>query len=403
VARRRFQRGSVYLNRAGTVWLGSWTEYVVDPNGTVRRRRREITLTPIRNANGEVMGKKDARRLLQPYLDRANASLATPARELKKATFSEFAMIWERDYLSLLKPSTKPTMRGHVKKLMTFVGSKEIRQIGPADVQQLIAKMDAEGYDPKTIRNLWATLHLILEAALNQGYSDKSLPRPKLPRALKKKARHFLLAEVAKIIAASKGDHRVFYWLAAETGLRAGELAALSLTDITSADVTVNHSVWNGRIGTPKTQNAMRTIAVSPQLAAMLGEQIERQKTKGHNFLFSAATGSPWDMNTFRKREMQPLLAMLQVPNGGFHAFRHFNASLLLGPLRVPLKTVHERQGHALSGSLTLDVYTHAEMSENVEAAQKAGEEIEKAVNSVRLTAVQEKGPPTGESEALAA
>jgi hypothetical protein len=26
-----------------------------------------------------------------------------------------------------------------------------------------------------------------------------------------------------KIIAASQGEHRVFYWLAAETGLRAGE------------------------------------------------------------------------------------------------------------------------------------------------------------------------------------
>jgi hypothetical protein len=42
-------------------------------------------------------------------------------------------------------------------------------------------------------------------------------------------------------------------------------------------------------------------------------------------------------------------------------------------------------------------------MPENVEAAQLAGEAIQKAVNSVSLTAVQEKGPPTGESEALAA
>jgi hypothetical protein len=59
--------------------------------------------------------------------------------------------------------------------------------------------------------------------------------------------------------------------------------------------------------------------------------------------------------------------------------------------------------GHALSGSLTLDVYTHAEIPQNVEAARQAGEATEKAVNSVSLTTVQEKGPPTGESEALAA
>jgi hypothetical protein len=59
----------------------------------------------------------------------------------------------------------------------------------------------------------------------------------------------------------------------------------------------------------------------------------------------------------------------------------------------VPLKAIQERLGHASAGSLTLDVYTHAEWEENVEAAQLAGERIEKAVNSVSLTAIQQKGP----------
>ncbi len=59
------------------------------------------------------------------------------------------------------------------------------------------------------------------------------------------------------------------------------------------------------------------------------------------------------------------------------------------------------RLGHALSGSLTLDVYTHAELPENIEAARLAGDAIEKAVNSVSLTAVQEKGPAGGVQQAL--
>jgi hypothetical protein len=44
----------------------------------------------------------------------------------------------------------------------------------------------------------------------------------------------------------------------------------------------------------------------------------------------------------------------------------------------------------------------HAEWEQNVEAAKLAGEAIEKAMNSVRLSAVQQKGPLTGASEALA-
>ena len=401
VARRRFQRGSVFQNKTRSVWLGTFSEYVLDADGVERRKRKSVVLGPVRRPDGEEMRKREAQRLLQPYLDRVNSSISVSSRENKSATFEAFVLIWERDYLSLSKPSTQATMRGHAKKLKSFFGSKELRQIGAADVQRLVAKMEADGYEPKTTRNLWATLRLILDAGLAQGYVDRVLPKPKLPRASKRKPRYFRLAEVAKIIAASKGEAQVFYWLAAETGLRAGELMALRLADVTPTNITVNQAVWNGKVSTPKTQNALRTVAVSPQLARLLAEQVERQKAKRHDFLFSTSAGTPWDINLFRKRKMKPLLESLGIQQAGLHAFRHFNASLL-DSLRVPLKTIQERLGHALSGSLTLDVYTHAEMPENVEAGLRAGEAIEKAVNSVSLTAIQEKGPLGGVQEALA-
>jgi hypothetical protein len=43
------------------------------------------------------------------------------------------------------------------------------------------------------------------------------------------------------------------------------------------------------------------------------------------------------------------------VSRKGFHAFRHLNVSLM-DRLRVPLKTIKERIGHAFIGSFTLDV-----------------------------------------------
>jgi hypothetical protein len=49
--------------------------------------------------------------------------------------------------------------------------------------------------------------------------------------------------------------------------------------------------------------------------------------------------------------------------------------------LRVPLKTIQERIGHALTGSFTLDVYGHTlDWSANDEAAKGLGNEIAKAV-----------------------
>jgi hypothetical protein len=55
----------------------------------------------------------------------------------------------------------------------------------------------------------------------------------------------------------------------------------------------------------------------------------------------------------------------------------------MLDALRVPLKTIQERIGHALTGSFTLDVYGgQLEWGRNLEAAQLVGAELEKAVKA---------------------
>ena len=400
VCRRRFQRGSVFKNRAGTVWLGMFTEYVLDSNGVERRKRRQIVLGSVRKPDGTEVRKREAQRLLQPFVDRANASLAEPARQHRTIAFDAFAEIWKRDYLSLSKPSTQSTMRSQVKRLVTAFGKGEMRSIGAGDLQRIIAAMQAEELESKTIRNLWTTVRLVWDAALAQGYVDRPLPKPKLPRTAGKTPRYFRLEDAAKIIAHASGEHRVLYWLAAETGLRAGELAGLRLADLGPDRIRVKQAVWHGRIQTPKTSNAVRVIAISPQLGAMLSRQAERQREKRHDFLFTASTGSPLDASLFRQRKLRPMLRKLKISEAGFHAFRHFNASLL-SSLRVPLKVIQERLGHAAAGSLTLDIYTHTEWQENVEAAKLAGEQIEKAVDSVSLTAIQEEGPAEANQQAL--
>jgi integrase len=404
VARRRFQRGSTFLNKTKTMWLGGFAEYVLDSHGIEQRIRRQVVLCPVKSGD-VVMRKRDAQKLLQPYIDRVNTSLAAPARARKNVTLDVFIAIWQRDYLSLCKLSTQSGTGCHLKRLSASFGPKDMRQIDAGDIQRLIAKMDAEGLDPKTIRNLWGVVSLLWQAALSQRYVDSALPKPKLPRRPKTKPRFFILTDTARIIAASKGEHRVFYWLAAESGLRAGELAGLRLTDIAGDCLTVKRSVWNGQEQTPKTDNAVRNVALSPQLVTLLWEQIGRQKAKGHEYLFSASTGSPWDMNVYRKRKMRKLLTSLGIESAGFHALRHFNVSLL-DSLRVPLKVIQERVGHALTGSFTLDVYGHGDWNGNVEAARLAGDTlaqaVEKTANSDSLTTVQQKGLSTVNAQAIA-
>lgn len=374
--RKRFQRGSVYMNANRTLWLGAYTEYVLDGHGVETRVRKQVTLSPVK-AGDTKLSKRDAMRILQPHLDRANGGAV---RIRKTITFDAFSQIWERDYLSLSKPSTQAGMKSNLKRLKAAFGNKDMRVIDASDIQRFIASCSADGLNPKTIRIHWATISLIWQAALSQKYVDAMLPRPKLPRRLKKTARYFTLKDIARMIAASEGEHRVFCWLAAETGLRGGELAGLKLSDIDGERLNVRRSVWHCKEQTPKTNNALRTLALSPQLITLLWEQITRQRKAGSEYLFSSETGTARDMDVYRRRKLKVLLASLEIPKAGFHAFRHFNVAMM-DALRVPLKTIQERIGHAVTGSFTLDVYgCKPEFERNVEAAKLAGAEIQRAV-----------------------
>jgi integrase len=407
VSRRRLQRGTVYLNSTKTQWIGAYSEYALDAHGVERRKRVRIVLSPARNGDGTPVRKSEAKNLLQPYLNRVNEQSTFPSRERKAATFEGFSEIWERDYLILSKPSTQSSVRTQLRILKATFGSKDMRTIDAGDVQRLISKLTRDGREPKTIRNMWGTISLIWQAALAQKFVDASLPKPKLPKTVRKKPRFFKLADVGKIIASTSGTQRCLYWLFAETGIRAGELAGLRIADVGLDNITVEQSVWGGKEQAPKTQNAVRKIAISPQLAELLWKQIGLQKTLKHSFLFSVGTGSPLDINVERSRRLAPVLEALEMPKAGFRAFRHFNVSLM-DSLRVPLKTIQERIGHALTGSFTLDVYGHTlDWKANEEAAASLGLVIAKAVaeveskNSGPLTAHNEDGFQTRSLEAI--
>jgi len=76
------------------------------------------------------------------------------------------------------------------------------------------------------------------------------------------------------------------------------------------------------------------------------------------------------------------LFVRLSFSNAGY-AFRHSSASMM-DKLRVPLKAIQDRIGHALTGNFTLDVYGHMlDWTGNDDAAKRLGEKIAKAVAEI--------------------
>jgi integrase len=163
----------------------------------------------------------------------------------------------------------------------------------------------------KTKKNLHATMQMLWKSARAWGYvahdavSDVVLPkRHRVPR------RFFSIDEVQRILAAAPEPYQTFYWLAVETGMRAGELCGLRVGDfnLERGLVGVRQSVWRGKVQSPKSESAMRCFALSPRLLAHVADFLKLWKPNEGGFIFATRNGTPWDGNLLVKRKLYSLL-----------------------------------------------------------------------------------------------
>ncbi len=365
MARRRFQRGRLLLRgKKRKKWIGRWREDVIEA-GEIRRIEKS-----------EVLGTLEdypTRKLALRALEIRLATVNDPCyRARPTATFAKFAALWESTVLPQHKPSTQITIRSQLRKhLVTFFGDCLLKDIDAQLIQRFVANLKAS---PKTVRNLKATISMMWSSAKAWGYVVHDalhgvvLPKPR-------RVHRFFLSveEIQRILAAAKEPFHTFYWLAAETGLRAGELCALTWDDIDFDRqlVHVRQSSWQGKLQEPKTETSVRSFALSSQLLEHLRTRLLGWRPNQQRLIFATRNGSPWDGKKARKT-LTPLLGDLGIPRCGLHAFRHANSSLM-DRLGVPVKVRQQRLGHS-DPNITLGIYTHVASEDDRRIAAQLGE-----------------------------
>jgi len=369
LARRRYQRGHLFLkkNQSRSVWVGRYREDVL-VDGEPRRVKRAVVLGDLK----EYPTRRLALRALEERLSTINSRLYRPR---PTASFADFASRWESTVLTQHKLSTQGTIRSHLRKhLVPYFGRWQMREIELEVVQRFISSLQVSA---KTVKNVFATMQMIWKTARAWGYvTHDAVSGVILPKRQTISRRTFSLEELQRILKAAPDPYLTFYWLAAESGMRAGELCGLRVDDfdLERGLVTVRQSVWRGKFQSPKSENAVRCCALSRGLVAHLAEYRKRWQPNERRLLFATRNGTPWDPNLLVKRKFHPLLDALGIPRGGLHAFRHAN-STLMDRLGVPLKVRQQRLGHS-DPRLTLSVYTHVEGEDACRVAEQLGEAI---------------------------
>ena len=366
MARKRFQRGSVYLCGKTPMWYGRYREDVVGEDGERKRVRRNVLL----GSKKEYPTQRLAERALDRLLFRINDPGYRPSRV---ATVAEFAERWREQVLSQLKPSTKKAAESHLGAyIIPRLGRLRLDDLGVENQQMFVGYL-AEKVSRKTVMNVVGTVSSMLNTAKNWGYlcEGVSVSRLVLPqREPRQQARAFTPEQAKAILDLARDPWRVMFAIAAYAGLRAGEILGLSVDDVDLARgvLNVRKTAWYGQIQTAKSVGSESTIPIAENLAEMLRRFIGNRR---EGLLFVNRAGRPYTSSgKVVQKRLWPLCDALKIPRAGFHAFRHMHATVLLETGATPKVT--QRQLRHADSRVTLDHYAHLIDSSHREAVERA-------------------------------
>ena len=277
-------------------------------------------------------------------------------------------------------------VNNHIKPVL---GGLKLKKLNSAHVQGFYRDRLDAGLSASTVRKV----HDILRRGLAQAVDWHLTPRNvadvvKPPKPVAKEMVALSAYQTRRLLDAAADDRlEALYVLAIHTGMRQGEMLALSWQDVemengaVSVRRTLTRSGGKVTFGEPKTKKSRRSIRLTPQATEALRAHLARQlrdmeilgdRYRDQGLVFTTDTGAPINPSNLRQRSFAPLLERAGLPHMRFHDLRHTCATLLLSRGVHP-KFVQELLGHATI-SITLDTYSHV-MPSMGDATAKAMED----------------------------
>lgn len=245
--------------------------------------------------------------------------------EKENISFKDFTTNWFETYVKNNNKHSEVISKEMILRvhLLPYFGHRNIRDIGNLDIERYKARKLEEGLCAKTINNHLAVLSTSCKCAVEWGALNACplIKRLKIPPF----RYDFLTAgECRQLIGAAEGMWAEMIKVAIGTGLRFGELAALSWEDIDfdSNVLTVRRAFAKGVLGSPKS-NQIRYVPLSASVREVLQNM---QKTKGH--IFPDTNGGPLRQVAAIKKLYQ-ICRKAGIRRIGWHVLRHTFASHL--------------------------------------------------------------------------
>lgn len=280
-----------------------------------------------------------------------------------RVTFGAYAEDWRTRQVH--RPSTAAQLETNLRRhvLPTFEG-RPISQVRPSEVQAWV-KGRAEVLSPATVELVYRYLVAVFRAAVaDRVITESPCVGVRLPKLERRQVVPLTAEQVETMVDAVPDRYRALIILGAGTGLRQGEAFGLTLdrVDFLRRVLTVDRQLVllpgsRPVLAPPKTQASYRTVPLPDVVLEALSAHLATFGAGADGFVFTNDIGEPIRRTRFSD-VWRPLASTADLaPGTGFHALRHFYASLLIRH-GESVKVVQNRLGHA-SAAETLDTYSH--------------------------------------------
>lgn len=363
VAKRRFQKGCFQLKNG--VAYCFYYEDCEQANGSLVTRQ-------VRHLIGRVpdeMSERAARREHDRIIHEVNLKRGSVAPTVKGRTFGDAVEAWRKAIAPTLSPATARQMESHLRAHILPKFGEESTQALDVPALQLFATDLLSHLSQKTVVNVLSTLLSILKYAgkCRMPVANISLNDLRLGTVTARAERPYFRREQSEaIIEVADEPYKTMFRVLWLTGLRAGELLALKVSDLDfhKRTILVDESADDNtrELRQPKTRNSVGLLPMPNVLETALQNYLRHYwmpNAAGYLFPNRKGTHPRWRDNVV-KYGLKPILRRLGIPdhNAGLHAFRHGLATEL-ADRSVPLPVLQKQMRHA-DVRTTLRVYAHA-------------------------------------------
>ncbi|MCM1514678.1 MAG: site-specific integrase [Anaeroplasma bactoclasticum] len=313
------------------------------------------------------------------------------AEQDKNYKFKDIYKMWLETYREKVEDSTyyntKALFKNHILK---DLGNADLKKLTPMQCQKIVNKWYKDnGY--ATFQSLYTHSAMVLDYGLKLDLVEKNAMRrvekPKKRHTGKKNMQFYTVSELSKFLkTAKKVNFRMFvlFRLLSYSGMRIGELLALTWSDVDFKENTVNiaKTMANGKkhrpkIDKPKTDNGYRTVKIDFTTIKYLSEWRIKQRRDlfmlGLNPMDDKQLIFPNRSNKLMRNNLvdhwnKKIAKEAGIKHIKIHGFRHTHASILYDN-GATAKQIQMQLGHG-SVDTTLNIYTHIDSDKLNQTAQ---------------------------------